>query len=406
MMPTPPAAEMPFLDHLEELRWRLIKSLGALAFTVALSFAALTQIDLIGILARPILPLLHGHKLIFTHPTDSFSIYMTMSFTLGVILALPIIVYQAWAFLSPALHRHEKQLVAPVTIGAGLLFVGGVSVAYFGVMPLALQWLLAFQTASMEPMISGLEYFDFLFSMSLAFGLCFELPIVILVLTAVGLVTPAFLRKYRRHAVGAVHVHRRVPDARRSDLDDDRDGGAALSAVRAQYFPLGIHVPAPPAVAGGRRRCRTTGTGRQREDHGGGAAARCRPPPAWFGRVAAWRSRSRWRRRSCWARRSAPRRRSSFRARSATPRSRNLGRRGRAADDAGPHGSHRASARHWTRCAARSPRRIRRHGTRRAKTGQLGRAGFGHAGVAAARGLWRHQVPGWSRRLPVGPASD
>ena len=201
MMPTPPTAEMPFLDHLEELRWRLIKSLGALASTVALSFAALTQIDLIGILARPILPLLHGHKLIFTHPTDSFSIYMTMSLTLGVILALPIIVYQAWAFLSPALHRHEKQLVAPVTIGAGLLFVGGVSVAYFGVMPLALRWLLDFQTASMEPLISGLEYFDFLFSMSLAFGLCFELPIVILVLTALGLVNPAFLRKYRRHAI-------------------------------------------------------------------------------------------------------------------------------------------------------------------------------------------------------------
>ncbi len=200
MMPTPPTAEMPFLDHLEELRWRLIKSLGALAFTVALSFAALTQIDLIGILARPILPLLHGHKLIFTHPTDSFSIYMTMSLTLGVILALPIIVYQAWAFLSPALHRHEKQLVAPVTIGSALLFVVGVSVAYFGVMPLALRWLLDFQTASMEPMISGLEYFDFLFSMSLAFGLCFELPIVILVLTALGLVNPAFLRKYRRHA--------------------------------------------------------------------------------------------------------------------------------------------------------------------------------------------------------------
>lgn len=200
-MSKPQSAEMPFLDHLEELRWRLIKALGALAVTVVLSFAALTQIDLIGILARPILPLLHGHKLIFLHPTDSFSIYMTMSLTLGVILALPVIVYQAWAFLAPALHRHEKQLVVPVVIGAALLFLSGVSVAYFGVMPLALKWLLDFQTASMEPMISGLEYFDFLFGMSLAFGLCFELPIVILVLTALGLVTPAFLRKYRRHAV-------------------------------------------------------------------------------------------------------------------------------------------------------------------------------------------------------------
>lgn len=200
-MPKSQSAEMPFLDHLEELRWRLIKALGALAVTVILAFAALTQVDVIGILARPILPLLHGHKLIFTHPTDSFSIYMTMSLTVGVVLALPVIIYQAWAFLSPALHRHEKEVVIPVSAGAVALFLIGVAVAYFGVMPLALRWLLAFQTSSMEPMISGLEYFDFLFSMSLAFGLCFELPIVIVALTALGLIRPAFLRKYRRHAI-------------------------------------------------------------------------------------------------------------------------------------------------------------------------------------------------------------
>jgi len=195
-----PTVEMPFLEHLEELRWRIIKSLGALVITVVAAFTALTQIDLIGVLARPVLPLLHGHKLIFTHPTDSFSIYMTMSLTLGVIAALPVIVYQMWAFLSPALYRHEKRLVIPVAVGAVILFVCGVSLSYFGVMPLALQWLLSFQTGSIEPMISVLEYFDFLFSMSLAFGLCFELPIVILALTVLGIVTPQFLRKYRRHA--------------------------------------------------------------------------------------------------------------------------------------------------------------------------------------------------------------
>ena len=195
-----PNNEMPFLDHLEELRWRIIKALAAVAITVALAFAGLTQIDLIGILARPILPLLNGHKLIFTHPTDSFSIYLTMSLTLGIVAALPVIVYQLWAFLSPALYRHEKRVVVPVAVGAAALFLCGVSLSYFAVMPLALRWLLAFQTASMEPLISGLEYFDFLFTMSLAFGLCFELPIVILALTMLGIVTPMFLRKYRRHA--------------------------------------------------------------------------------------------------------------------------------------------------------------------------------------------------------------
>jgi sec-independent protein translocase protein TatC len=194
---------MPFLDHLEELRWRIIKSLAAVAVTVAASFAVLAQpqFDVIGFLARPILPLLHGHKLIFTHPTDSFSIYMNMSIILGLVFASPIVVYQAWAFLAPALHQHEKRVVVPVTVGAAGLFLCGVAVSWFGVMPLALKWLLAFQTESMEPMISGLEYFDFLLTMSLAFGLAFELPIVILALTALGIVTPQFLRKYRRHAI-------------------------------------------------------------------------------------------------------------------------------------------------------------------------------------------------------------
>ena len=275
-MPTPPTAEMPFLDHLEELRWRLIKALGALACTVILSFWALTRIDLIGILARPILPLLHGHKLIFTHPTDSFSIYMTMSFTAGVVFALPIIVYQAWGFLSPALHRHEKQLVAPVTIGAALLFMGGVSVAYFAVMPLALRWLLDFQTASMEPMISGLEYFDFLFSMSLAFGLCFELPIVILVLTAVGIVTPAFLRKYRRHAIVLCTF-----------IGAFLTPGGRLSRWRCRYIcctssalfsrrlctDAGCGRAPPPS-------CRTTGTGRRRESPGRAGRRRAARAPA------------------------------------------------------------------------------------------------------------------------------
>jgi sec-independent protein translocase protein TatC len=200
--PRSPTAEMPFLDHLEELRWRIIWSLAAVAVTVGLSFWALIQFDVIKLLAHPIMPYLPaGQKLVYTHPTDSFMIYMTLSIVLGVIAALPVVVYQAWAFLAPALYQNEKKLVLPVVIGAAILFLCGVAVSYFGVMPLALQWLLNFQTASMQPLITVREYFDFLFTMSLAFGIAFELPIVILVLTALGLVSPMFLRKYRRHAI-------------------------------------------------------------------------------------------------------------------------------------------------------------------------------------------------------------
>src|SRR5579872_4188431 len=128
---------MPFLDHLEELRWRIIWSLLAVMITVGLAFWALYQFDVIKILAHPIMPYLPpGQKLIYTHPTDSFMIYMTLSIVLGVIAASPVVVYQAWAFLAPALYHNEKKLVIPVAIGAAILFLCGVSLSYFGVMPL------------------------------------------------------------------------------------------------------------------------------------------------------------------------------------------------------------------------------------------------------------------------------
>ena len=193
-------AEMPFLDHLEELRWRILWSLLALVAGVAIAFAFVVKGDVIAILQRPIEPFLHGHKLVYTHPSDPFSIIMTASLGLGTILALPVILYQAWRFLAPALYEHEKKLVIPVILGATVLFAGGVSLAFFVVLPLTLSFLLGLQTESIEPMITAGDYFSFAVNMSLTFGAVFELPIAILALTALGLVTPQFLSKFRRHA--------------------------------------------------------------------------------------------------------------------------------------------------------------------------------------------------------------
>jgi sec-independent protein translocase protein TatC len=198
---------MPFLDHLEELRWRILWSFGALVGGMAIAFVLLLKIDLIGIIERPVAPYLHGHKLVYTHPGDPFSIYLTASLVVGVILALPVILYQAWRFLSPALHRHERRIVIPLLGGAALLFLAGVSLAYGVVLPLALPWLMGFSTASLEPMLTIHEYADFVITLSLAFGVAFELPILILALTALGIVTPALLVRYRRHAiVGCVFI--------------------------------------------------------------------------------------------------------------------------------------------------------------------------------------------------------
>lgn len=194
-------AEMPFFDHLEELRWRLVWSLGALAAGFLVAFAVVSKVDIIRLLERPVLPYLHGHKLVFTHPGDPFSIVLNAALVLGVLMASPLIAYQVWAFISPALHRHEKKVVIPVMVGAAALFAAGVSLAFFAVLPFTLGFLLNFQPGSLEPMITASDYFGFAINLALAFGAVFELPIVILALTAFGLVTPATLKRFRRHSL-------------------------------------------------------------------------------------------------------------------------------------------------------------------------------------------------------------
>ena len=195
-------AEMPFLDHLEELRWRIIWSLLAVVLGVVAAFVVLQQFDIFKFLERPILPYLNGNKLKYTHPADPFSVLISASVTIGIVMALPVILYQVWAFLAPALYKHEKRVVLPVIFGAIVLFVSGVSLSFFVVLPLAIGWLMniAANTDALEPMITYRDYFSFAVNMSLAFGLCFELPIVILLLATLGIVTPEFLRRYRRHA--------------------------------------------------------------------------------------------------------------------------------------------------------------------------------------------------------------
>ncbi len=193
--------EMPFLDHLEELRGRMIWILGALAVGVGIAFTLIVGgVDVIGILMQPIEPLLLGQKLVYTHPSDPFWIVMTASFAIGSMFALPVILYQVWAFLSPALYSHEKRVVIPVIFGATLLFLAGAALSFYVILPFTLRFLLGFQTESLAPMITVRDYFGFAISMSLALGAIFELPIAIVALTALGLVTPQLLNKYRRHA--------------------------------------------------------------------------------------------------------------------------------------------------------------------------------------------------------------
>ena len=198
--------EMPFLDHLEELRWRIIWSLLALVVGVGLAFFVMMQFDVLALLERPILPYLAGKKLVFTHPGDPFSIVLNVSIVIGVAFALPVILHQLWSFVAPALYKHEKRVALGVFFFAVFLFLGGAALAWFEVLPLALPWLMGFGGTALEPMITAGEYFGFATSMALAFGVAFELPIVILALAALGIVTPQLLNKFRRHAIVAVVI--------------------------------------------------------------------------------------------------------------------------------------------------------------------------------------------------------
>ena len=199
--PVAASAEMPFLDHLEELRWRLVWSLAALCVGVVVAFTLLSKYNIIAVLERPILPYLGGRKLVFTRPGETLSIVLNASLMFGAVLASPVIGYQLWAFLSPALYRHEKRVVIPVLTAAVGLFMAGVALAFFVVLPLTLGFLLGFQTEALDPMITASGYFGFALGMAFAFGIVFELPLLILALTALGIVTPHFLVTYRRHAV-------------------------------------------------------------------------------------------------------------------------------------------------------------------------------------------------------------
>jgi sec-independent protein translocase protein TatC len=194
------ADQMPFLDHLEELRFRLFWIVGALLVGVMISFWLVLKFNLLVVLERPILPYLNGQSLVITNPADGFSVLISTSLIFGVIIALPVVLYHIWAFLSPGLYAHEKKLIIPVLLGATLLFMAGVALSFFVVLPLTLGFLMSVTATAFQPMITAAGYFNFAITMSLAFGAVFELPILIVALTALGIVTPAMLAKFRRYA--------------------------------------------------------------------------------------------------------------------------------------------------------------------------------------------------------------
>jgi len=198
--------EMPFLDHLEELRWRILWSLLALIAGAIVGFVLVDRMNAMELLIRPIEPFLNGGKLKYLSPTDPFFVTIKLSIIAGLILASPIIVYQAWAFLAPALLPSEKRVIVPALYMGVVLFIIGVVMSYELVLPMTLKFTMGFQTEFLDQSIVIGPYMAMVTRLLLAFGVVFELPVVILILSALGLVTPEFLASKRRHAIAGITV--------------------------------------------------------------------------------------------------------------------------------------------------------------------------------------------------------
>lgn len=200
------SAEMPFLDHLEELRWRLLWSALAVAVGTGVAFFLVMRFNVLGLLVDPIEPFLNGTKLKYLSPTEPFFITLKLAITCGFLLALPIIAYQVWAFFSPALLPSERKVIIPSLYLGLVLFAAGVAMAYRLVLPMTLRFTMGFQTESLEQAIVISEYLSVVTRLLLSFGVVFELPIVVMVLSALGLITPEFLAAKRRHAIVGITI--------------------------------------------------------------------------------------------------------------------------------------------------------------------------------------------------------
>ena len=200
--------EMPFLDHLEELRWRILRSLAAIVVGFGLGLWLVQRFQLVNLLKQPIAPYLTGAggKLIVTSPTEPVMIVFKLGFIVGLVLASPVILWQLWAFLAPALYSREKRALVPALFVGLVLFLIGAGAAYVFVVPQALRVLFSFQTEAIQPFITYDAYFDFVLQVVLALGLSFELPLVIVILAWLEVISPADLARFRRFAVVAAFI--------------------------------------------------------------------------------------------------------------------------------------------------------------------------------------------------------
>ena len=190
---------MSFLEHLEELRQRLIRSLLALVVAFALCWNFHEQI--FHFLTQPLRAYDPNIKFIYTGPSDALMLYMKMAFFVGIFVASPYVLYQIWAFISPGLYPHEKGYALPFILFGTVFFIGGAAFGHFVLFPVTFRFLGQFGGGDMQFLPKIDEYYTFYSWFLLGLGVVFQLPVVILILSRIGLVTPRFLLRQTKYAI-------------------------------------------------------------------------------------------------------------------------------------------------------------------------------------------------------------
>jgi len=209
--------EQPFVQHLMELRDRMIKAVVAIAVAAAVLALYPGPGALYDLMAAPLIASLpKGATLIATNVISPFVVPIKIMFMSAFMIALPVVLYQVWAFVAPGLYAHEKKLVMPLVVSSTLLFFTGVAFCYFFVFGQVFKFIQSFAPKSITAAPDIEEYLNFVIGMFMAFGLAFEVPIAVILLVRMGILTVAQLREYRGYfwvlaAVGTALVT--PPDA-------------------------------------------------------------------------------------------------------------------------------------------------------------------------------------------------
>ena len=184
------ASSMSVVDHLSELRMRLVVAIVAIIICTLGAYYYVE--DILQILVAP------AGKLYYTKPTEAFFTYMKISIVAGCIISSPIWFYQLWAFIVPALSKGEKKVTFMVVPTAVTLFVVGILFSYYLVLPMAIQFFIGFGTDELQPLFSIGQYIDFVIAFVLPFGITFELPLILIALGVMGILSSNRLRQYRK----------------------------------------------------------------------------------------------------------------------------------------------------------------------------------------------------------------